>query len=64
MDEPDENDAAARQCCDFICRYNGEPLLFRKDGDGEIRVLTGKSGNLFEDARAAAFGKVDIKGQI
>lgn len=54
-----ESDADAAQ---FIYDYNGQALLEERD-DG-IRVLTGKAGNTFENAKEAAFRKVDIKGQI
>lgn len=56
-------DAGSRQCLDFICQNGGEHLIERKD-DGEIRFLAGKAGAVFENARAAAFRGVDIKGQI
>jgi hypothetical protein len=51
-----------RSCLDFISRYTGQSLVEEKDGD--VRVLTGKAGNIFEAAKQSAFGKVDIKGQI
>ncbi|KAI9732284.1 MAG: hypothetical protein M1818_007604 [Claussenomyces sp. TS43310] len=54
-----ESDADAAQ---FICDHNGTELLEEK-GDG-IQLLTGKAGQIFETAKAAAFRKVDIKGQI
>jgi len=34
------------------------------DGDDVIYFLTGKAGAIFETARAEAFRKVDLKGQI
>ena len=49
----------------FIIDHAGESsanLLQEKDGD--VRLLTGKAGGVFETARAAAFKQVDIKGQI
>ncbi|KAI9874233.1 MAG: hypothetical protein M1823_007734, partial [Watsoniomyces obsoletus] len=49
----------------FIIDHAGEDsasLLQEKDGD--VRILTGKAGAVFENARAAAFKHVDIKGQI
>lgn len=49
-------------CAQFICDYNGEHLL--KEEADHLRVLTGKAGPIFENARAEAFRKVDIKGQI
>lgn len=51
-----------RACLDFVARYSGDTLLQQKDDD--IRILTGKAGNTFEVAKQAAFGSVDIKGQI
>jgi len=55
-------DAGARQCLDFLCQHGGEPFIERAEHD--VRVLTGKAGSLFEQAKAAAFRHVDIKGQI
>uniref|UniRef100_A0A8H7N3M7 SAC3/GANP/THP3 conserved domain-containing protein n=1 Tax=Bionectria ochroleuca TaxID=29856 RepID=A0A8H7N3M7_BIOOC len=54
-----ESDADAAE---FIINYNGQHLL--EDRKDYIAFLTGKAGALFEGARAAAFQKVDIKGQI
>jgi SAC3 family protein LENG8/THP3 len=54
-----ESDADAAQ---FILDHGGENLL--EDRNGTVVVLTGKAFNTFEPARAAAFGRVDIKGQI
>ncbi|CAG8975843.1 hypothetical protein HYALB_00010239 [Hymenoscyphus albidus] len=54
-----ESDGDAAQ---FIYDYQGQALLEEKE-DG-LRFLTGKAGQLFEAARAQAFRKVDIKGQI
>lgn len=54
-----ESDADAAQ---FICEYKGSELLAERE-DG-IQFFTGKAGLLFENARADAFRKVDIKGQI
>ncbi|KAF7198470.1 THP3-like C2A9.11c [Pseudocercospora fuligena] len=51
-----------RNCLDFITRYGGQTLLEEKNED--MRVNTGKAGNLFEVAKQSAFGRVDIKGQI
>jgi SAC3 family protein LENG8/THP3 len=50
------------QCAQFLCDQNGQDLFEEKDG--AVRFLSGKAGNLFENAKAAAFRKVDIKGQI
>lgn len=60
--EEADADAGPRECLDLICRYGGEQLIERKDDD--VRFLSGKAGNLFENAKAGAFGRVDIKGQI
>jgi hypothetical protein len=54
-----ESDADAAQ---FICEYNGSALLEERE-DG-IQFFTAKAGLMFETARAEAFRKVDIKGQI
>lgn len=54
-----ESDADAAQ---FIIDYQGQHLL--EDRTEYIAFLTGKAGGLFESARASAFKKVDIKGQI
>ncbi|UKZ79989.1 hypothetical protein TrVFT333_007753 [Trichoderma virens FT-333] len=54
-----ESDADAAQ---FIIDYQGQHLL--EDRTEYIAFLTGKAGNLFENSRALAFRKVDIKGQI
>lgn len=60
--EEGDTEAGARQCLDFLCQHGAEHLIDQK-GD-EVRVLTGKAGPLFENARASAFRSVDIKGQI
>lgn len=64
--EPDSDtsdpDAGARQCLEFLCKHGGENLVERKEDD--VRFLTGKAGALFENAKSAAFGRVDLKGQI
>ncbi|KAH6995601.1 SAC3/GANP/Nin1/mts3/eIF-3 p25 family-domain-containing protein [Ilyonectria sp. MPI-CAGE-AT-0026] len=54
-----ESDADAAQ---FIIDHQGQHLL--EDRTEYITFLTGKAGLLFENARSAAFRKVDIKGQI
>ena len=46
----------------FICDCGGGDCLENKDG--EVIIVTGKSVNLFEEARKEAFRRVDIKGQI
>ncbi|KAI1143091.1 SAC3/GANP/Nin1/mts3/eIF-3 p25 family-domain-containing protein [Hypoxylon sp. FL0543] len=54
-----ESDAEAAQ---FIIDYNGQDLL--QERQDHIAFLTGKAGMLFETARAQAFSRVDLKGQI
>jgi len=54
-----EGDPEAAQ---FICDYHGQTLLEEKESG--LVFLTGKAGYIFETAKAAAFSKVDIKGQI
>ncbi|KAJ6447246.1 SAC3/GANP domain-containingprotein [Purpureocillium lavendulum] len=54
-----ESDADAAQ---FIIDHQGQHLL--EDRQDQIAFLAGKAGPLFESFRAAAFSKVDIKGQI
>lgn len=46
----------------FMLDHQAGSLLLEKDD--HVRLLTGKAGSLFEDARQAAFRQVDIKGQI
>ncbi|KAK5163212.1 uncharacterized protein LTR77_010798 [Saxophila tyrrhenica] len=61
----DDPEAGLRQCVDFLCQHKAEHLIEQKGGEGgEVRVLTGKASLMFENARAAAFRSVDIKGQI
>jgi len=50
------------EAAQFILDHNGQELLQEKEGT--IMFLTGKAGQLFEGARAQAFSRVDIKGQI
>lgn len=57
------SDDVSRRCHEFLAKHGAQALVLRKD-DGTSRFLTGKAGNLFEDARKKSFGKVDIKGQI
>jgi hypothetical protein len=54
-----ESDADAAQ---FILDYDGQHLL--EERQEKIMFLSGKAGQLFEGPRAAAFSRVDIKGQI
>lgn len=63
QDGNEDPDFGARACVQFICDYGGEELIQRKD-DGQVRFLAGKGAQLFENARKAAFARVDIKGQI
>lgn len=56
------DNATLQACLAFICQNNGENLLQEKDGS--TRFLTGKAGNILENAKRAAFGMTDIKGQI
>ena len=46
----------------FILEHASEELLQERDGD--VRLLTGKAGAVFEAAKVASFKRVDIKGQI
>ena len=55
----ESDDESAR----FICDQQGQMFLDEKDA-GDVRLLTGKAVRFFEGARAAAFQRVDIKGQI
>lgn len=55
----EHDDEAAR----FVLDYAAPELLEQRD-DGVVRLLTGKAGATFETAKVAAFGRVDIKGQI
>ncbi|KAI0021630.1 SAC3/GANP/Nin1/mts3/eIF-3 p25 family-domain-containing protein [Xylariomycetidae sp. FL0641] len=54
-----ESDSEAAQ---FILDHQGHDLLEEKDD--HIVFLAGKAGLCFEQARAAAFSRVDLKGQI
>lgn len=54
-----ESDSDSAQ---FLCEYGGQDFL--EEREGEVRLLSGKVGNLYEDVRKVAFEKVDIKGQI
>lgn len=54
-----ESDAEAAQ---FIIDHDGQDLLVERDDS--IVFLAGNARQLFEDARAAAFQRVDLKGQI
>lgn len=50
-------------CREFLESHNGQNFIEPK-GDGNYRVKMREAGNHFELLRAAAFSKVDIKGQI
>lgn len=54
-----ESDTEAAQ---FIIDHNGQHLL--EERSDHIAFFTGKAGPLFEAPKAAAFRRVDIKGQI
>lgn len=51
-----------QETCQFILQHATEDLLEEKDG--HVRLLAGKAGPLFEQAKRGAFKSVDIKGQI
>lgn len=46
----------------FMCDHGAQSLL-KEETDG-VRLLAGKAGLVFENAKNAAFQRVDIKGQI
>lgn len=46
-----------------MCEFEGGSDLFDERADG-IVLLTTKASAVFEQAKAAAFRKIDIKGQI
>lgn len=46
----------------FIVNHNAQEFLVERDND--LYFLSGKALAFFEPAKAAAFGRVDIKGQI
>jgi hypothetical protein len=50
------------QTAHFVLNNASAELLEEKNG--EVRLLTGKAGMLFETAKADAYRVVDIKGQI
>lgn len=50
------------QTARFVIENSSAELLEEKNGS--VRLLTGKAGQLFEQAKAAAHAVVDIKGQI
>jgi hypothetical protein len=54
---------SAQDCVQFLVDHNGQDLLVQNE-DEVLRFATGKAKELFETARAQAFRKVDIKGQI
>lgn len=51
-----------RDAAQFIIDYKGQHLL--EERTEYIAFLTGKAGQLFEGPKAAAFRRIDIKGQI
>lgn len=46
----------------FICDNGAQSFL--EGTDDELRLCTGKVGQLFEQKKQAAFRSIDIKGQI
>jgi hypothetical protein len=50
------------QTARFVIDHSSAGLLEEKSGT--VRLLTGKAGGLFEQAKAEAHRVVDIKGQI
>ncbi|KAJ5895344.1 hypothetical protein N7495_007035 [Penicillium taxi] len=50
------------QTARFVLDHSSDALLEEKNGT--VRLLTGKAGQLFEQAKAEAHRMVDIKGQI
>lgn len=54
-----ESDVDALQ---FIIDHGGQHLIEQRDD--YFVFLAGKAGTLFETARATAFRKIDIKGQL
>ena len=51
-----------QDCVQFLCDVNAQGAL--EEVDGVVKLTTGKAGQIFEDAKSAAFRRVDIKGQI
>lgn len=51
-----------QDCVQFLCDHGAQGLL--EDRTDSVVFQTGKAGLLFENAKNAAFRKVDIKGQI
>ena len=51
-----------QEACQFLLQHGPEELLEEKEA--QVRLLTGKAGAAFEQAKQAAFKSVDIKGQI
>lgn len=51
------------QSARFILDHAPETLLEERENGG-VRLLTGKAGGIFEQARREAHRIVDIKGQI
>ncbi|KAL1996361.1 hypothetical protein VTN49DRAFT_126 [Thermomyces lanuginosus] len=50
------------QSARFVLEHGSEQLLEEKDG--QVKLLTGKAGGIFEQAKREAFKVIDIKGQI
>lgn len=55
-----ENDETCRE---FLDSHGAQNLIEAKDGN-QFRVKVREGASLFENLRASAFSKVDIKGQI
>ena len=55
-------------CISFLCENGGEQFIEQKSDDkgvpNGIRFLTAKARPVIEQAKAKAFHKVDIKGQV
>lgn len=50
------------QSARFVLEHGSEQLL--EERDGQVKLLTGKAGAIFEQAKREAFKVIDIKGQI
>lgn len=51
-----------QDCVQFLLDYQAQPYI-EQDND-TLKLTTAKSSSLFEAAKATAFRRVDIKGQI
>lgn len=51
------------QCASFVLdQSNNAPVL--EQNENGVRFVLANAGQIFETAKAAAFGAIDIKGQI